>query len=113
MDTQIKNHVGRSFPTKGLDEMQELFAAGERVAELVASPAWADVRRVLDGEIENIDALLEMTSSEPLSQAKYAQLLGRRGGLKAGIEVADAIVAHASKTFADQQRKADGESSGN
>lgn len=100
-------HVEKLWP-----ELEELFAAGDRLEELVAAPGWADLHAVLNLEIARIDKELDGART-PLGRADYALAHGRRDGLRAALRAADAIISRASEERENQRIKheADGESS--
>ncbi len=97
-DPAITNHVRKAFP-----KLSDLFDAGEACVELMASPGWTVIQRVLKAEIADADVKLE--AHEPLSRAKYAQITGRRAGLRAASETAATIARLAHEAYEEQQAK--------
>jgi hypothetical protein len=98
----LTRHVEDAFP-----ELGHLFEAGQQVASLREHPGWAHVQTVLARELDAISARLDH-ANEPPSQAVYALAHGRRGGLLALKEAADAIVERADKRYAEQKAKHEG-----
>lgn len=90
--------AGDLFPTLG-----ELTDAGDAVRGLIAQPGWDHVRRVLEAEIAKIDAKLD--GGLLATRAEYAHAHGRRSGLRAMVQAADAIVAVADRRGAEQRSK--------
>ncbi len=98
-DVGISNHVKKRYA----GDLEGLFTAGERATELVNHGGWIEVQDVLTAEIAGIDSKLE--AHEPLSRAEYAMLVGRRAGLKASREAADAIVRICREEYEKQKAK--------
>jgi hypothetical protein len=84
-------------------DFSDLFAAGEVVEALRNHPGWEHVQRVVELEVAAIDRQLD--NPHPLEQATYAMAHGRRGGLRAMRDAADAIVERARKRYSEQQAK--------
>lgn len=91
------NLARRSFPN-----LEELFSAGEHVHALKQHPGWAIVSRVLEEEIAEIDFRLDERLLP--NRSDYASLHGRRAGLRAMWQAADAIVETAAN---ERRRQAD------
>lgn len=83
--------------------MQRLFADGEAVERLLNHPGLAPVLRLIEAQREA--DLRTLTGRLLASKSEYARLTGRLDGLDAFTSAAHAIVAHAQKTLAEQQRK--------
>lgn len=64
------------------------------------------MRRLLDAEIAKIDAKLD--GALLATRAEYAHAHGRRSGLRAMVEAADAIVLRADQRAAEQRSKHEG-----
>lgn len=96
----FRNAVDRTY-----DDLDELFSAGEDVRSIRSHPGWIHVARLLEAEVESIDAALD---GRLLQQDEYAFKHGRRGGLRAFQAAADAIVSRADMRLAEQRRKHEG-----
>lgn len=91
----------RVFPT-----LDELFGAGEHVQALKAHPGWAILSRVIEEEIAEIDFKLDERLLP--TRSEYASLHGRRAGLRAFWQAADAIVAVAEEKRRQQAQRYEG-----
>lgn len=95
------NLTRRTFP-----EMEDLFAAGEHVRALRDHAGWVYLSRLIEEQIAEIDFSLDGTLKE--SRSAYAFDHGRRNGLRAMWQAADAIVAVAEAKLREQQAKYEG-----
>jgi hypothetical protein len=95
------NHARRTFPS-----LDELFGAGEHVHALKTHPGWAILSRVLEEEIAEIDFRLDERLLQ--TRSEYASLHGRRSGLRAMWQAADAIVEAADNERRKQAAKHEG-----
>lgn len=86
-DPSLTRHVDAIWD--GRENTQGLLAAGRAVSRLADSEGVEAIRKVLAKEIEAIDRKLDGKPFETASE--YAQLCGRRGGLKAFEEAMLAI----------------------
>jgi hypothetical protein len=76
------------------------------VSSLLAHPGWSHVNRLLAGEIEQIDRVLDGISlANPPAYESLCAMHGRRGGLRYALEAADAIVSVAAAKLAEQRAK--------
>lgn len=73
------------------EDLPGLVASGEHVQNLLFSPGWGAVMRVIDAELALLDSELDGARS-PKEQAEYALAHGRRGGLKAVSDAAKTIM---------------------
>jgi len=96
-DPRMTRHIDRLWP-----EPQGLFEAGEIVQEFTSHPGWAVITRVLEEELAEIGSRLDH-GSKPLEQAEYALAHGRRGGLLAMNEAAQAILVRFQQRMAEQR----------
>lgn len=80
---------------------EDLFVTGEQVSNLLAHPGWKAVQEIIDREKAIIDTKLD-SPHRALEQAEYALAHGRRGGLTAAADAADAITAKAQQRYAEQ-----------
>jgi hypothetical protein len=87
-------------------DLSGLFEAGEAVRALVAHPGWVHVSRLVEEEIAQIDFSLDGRLRD--TRAEYAFDHGRRSGLRAMQQAADAIVHVAEHERDKQQRKHEG-----
>lgn len=89
-DPHLLNLVRGEF-----SKLEDLFAAGEDVQELVAQPGWLVLQRLIESEVAEIDQRLDRLafSRDQPTLAEYAGLHGRRGGLLALDGMAEAILA--------------------
>jgi hypothetical protein len=94
-------HVDRLF-----DDLDELFTASEAVEQLLASPGWDHVMRVLDAEATQLMAAADSRLLE--SRSEYAYAHGRNGGLNGVRLAAGAIVARAAHRLEQQRSKHEG-----
>jgi len=78
----------------GDDALPDLVEAGEQVQNLLFSPGWLAVQKIVDCEIATIDG--ELDYGRPKEQAEYAYQHGRRSALRAVEDAARAIL-HESK----------------
>jgi hypothetical protein len=84
--------------------LEELFRAGEAVQGLLEHPGWKHIMAVVDAEIATIDRELD-SHREPLSQALYAMKHGRRGGLMAVEQAAQAILRRYEASLEEQRQR--------
>ena len=97
-DPRLTRHVDRIYP-----DLQDLFAAGEAVEDLLAHPGWLHITRLIEYETATVDFDLD-GRAEPLSQAEYAMAHGRRGGLRA-IEGASGAILSKYRSALEAQRR--------
>lgn len=100
-DPRYANLARRAFPA-----LDELFSAGEHVRSLRAHPGWALLSRVIEEEIAEVDFKLDERLLP--TRSEYASLHGRRAGLRAFWQAADAIVAVAEQKRREQQARHEG-----
>jgi hypothetical protein len=86
------------------DGLVQLFEAAETVEKMLEHPGVRIVAAILDRERGVSDDALD-GSEKPLEQAEYAFAHGRRGGLRAFLQAADALVARAAKRRQEQAEK--------
>jgi hypothetical protein len=98
----VKRHVEDLFPT-----LESLFAAGDQVLSLVEHPGWDYVNRVLAAEVDGLDRRLDGMSN-PLPHPEMCLMHGRRGGLKAATDAAQAILQVAAARREEQRIKHEG-----
>lgn len=77
--------------------------AAEAVRELLASPGWAHVMALVDGEVHDLD--LKLDADKPLEHVEYAHLHGQRRGLGALSGLAHAIVSKTDDRLAEERER--------
>jgi hypothetical protein len=101
-DPRDSRHVGDLFPT-----LEEKLAAADAARDMLASPGWAVLQGLVEAEVATIDRTLD--SGTPLeSRADYAAGHGRRGGLRAPLQLIQALVSTAERELAAQRAKHEG-----
>lgn len=101
-DPQLTRHINDLYPR--LDQIEQ---AAEAVGALVDSRGWAVVLELVDAEIATIDR--DLDSSVVLeSRAHYAAKHGRRGGLLAVREAANALLVRAESRMQEERRRHEG-----
>jgi hypothetical protein len=98
-DPKLTRHV------RAIETLDELFTAAEAVQALAAQPGWPVLLSLVDAEVSKIDATLEGRVHD---QATYANLHGRRAGLKAVPALMEALIERADEKLAEQRRKHEG-----
>jgi hypothetical protein len=83
--------------------LDDLFTAGDHVRALQSHPGWTAISRVIEEEIASIDFRLDERLLP--TRSDYASLHGRRAGLRAMWQAADAIVSVADRERATQQAR--------
>lgn len=83
--------------------LEETFTAGAAVESLLAHPGWDHIGRLLDAEIAEIDRKVDGSLLE--SKSEYAFLHGRRGGIRFGRDVAEAILSRSRQKLEEQRAK--------
>lgn len=99
-DPQITRHI------KVGDSLEKLERDAELGADLVASPGWPLLERLVNAEIATIDAELDRGLLD--SKADYAFRHGRRGGLAAALQFIPALLEHAESEFDKQRERHEG-----
>jgi hypothetical protein len=102
-DPRFANHIKDVWPS-----LTDLFAAGENVRGLMAHPGWADIFRLIEAQVAEIDRALDGAST-PKTQAEYAMEHGRRDGLFGYLRAAQAIVGRADKKLEEQRQRHEGD----
>jgi hypothetical protein len=97
-EPSFTNLVGDVFTS-----FDELTSAGEAVRQLMGSPGWAHVIRLVDAERSKIDSQLD--GGLLPSRADYARAHGRRSGLRGLEAAAHAIVTVSDRKLAEQRSK--------
>jgi hypothetical protein len=84
--------------------LEQLETASEWIGVTVATPGWEALLGLVEREIAMIDRQLE--GDRPLeSRAHYAIAHGRRGGLRAMAEFAEALLDEAESRLEEQRAK--------
>lgn len=101
VDPTLERHVGKVFPQQG-----ERLALEQLLRELLASPAFAAVERLLEAEASAVSRPMD-ASMKPLETAEYAARHGRLGGLRAFRAAAEAIVLTAQEERVELEHEAE------
>lgn len=105
-DRSFANAASKQGPGHPFESLDELFAAGESVQQLLTHPGWAHVMRLVERRADEVTAQLDGRLLD--SRAHYARLTGERAGLRAAHDAAHAIVHVAARELVKQQAKHEG-----
>jgi hypothetical protein len=87
--------------------LEQVQLAADVARDLMAHPGWQVLKVLVDAEIATIDR--DLDTGRPLeSRADYAARHGRRGGLRAPLQLIEALVADAERRVAEQRAKHEG-----
>lgn len=100
----LTRHVKELWP-----DLEHLFEVGDQAQQLRVQPGWDVLCKVIDAEIDAINAQMESAATNVLDQAEYAVRHGRIGGLKAAREAREAVVSVAEERKAEQKKKHEGD----
>lgn len=96
---KLTRHVQARYG-RSIEKLEE---AADAVESMLSSEGWRHVQDILGDEAQIIESALD--DSAPISQAEYAYVHGRKGGLKAAAQIAEIIRARHAAELARQRAK--------